>query len=169
MGKKVKIVGTKRLRDEETGEVITVTVESVETDRRFGWEAVWLSTLLESLELISNKAFKVARYLLEKRIKSENLIIASANDIAKELKVSEKTVRMVIKRLIECNFLIRVKRGVYRVNPAVIWRGYEDKRQAILIQFQAEQQKHKKKEKERAGTVTDNPQTQKTLKEVTHD
>jgi len=149
--KKVKIVGTKTLIDPKTGEEITAVVEVVKGDRRYGWEAVWLSTLLETLELISNKAFKVAKFLLNERVKSENLIIATVEEIAKKTGVSETTVKRVIKKLLDANFITRVKRGVYRVNPAIIWRGYEDKRQAILIKFHDEQSKNKRKKKEKGN------------------
>lgn len=137
MAKKV-IVGTKKYIDPETGEELEATVEIVNGDRKFGWEAVWLGTLLETLEIITNKGFKVAKYLMEKRLRNENLVIATIPKIAKETKLSEKTVRTVIRKLIEANFITRIQKGVYRVNPAVIWRGYEDKRQAILIKFQNE-------------------------------
>jgi len=151
MSKKVKIVGVKRLIDADTGEELTATVEVVNGDRKFGWEAVWLGTLLETLEIITNKGFKVAKYLLEKRIKGENIVIATIPAIAKETGLSEKTVRTVIKKLLEANFITRVQKGVYRVNPAVIWRGKEIKRQAILIKFQDEKSKEKVKKKRDNG------------------
>ena len=163
MAKKVKIVGVKRLIDTDTGEELTATVEVVKGDRKFGWEAVWLGTLLETLEIITNKGFKVAKFLLEQRIRGENIVVATIPNIAKKTGLSEKTVRTVIKKLIEANFITRVQRGVYRVNPAVIWRGYEDKRQAILIKFQDEQskttkrktnKKQRKNKKEKKGERT---------------
>ena len=144
MGKKVKIVGTKKLVDLETGEELIATVEVVKGDRKFGWEAIWLGTLLETLEVITNKGFKVAKFLLSKRIRGENIVIATTSQIAKETGLSEKTVRTIIKKLIEANFITRIQKGVYRINPAVIWRGSEKKRQAILIKFQNENLKHKR-------------------------
>ena len=82
--RKVRVVGIKRLIDLETGEEITATVEAVEPERKFGWEAVWLGMLLDTLDVITNKGFKVAKYLLSKRIRSENLVVATAKKIAKE-------------------------------------------------------------------------------------
>lgn len=144
--KKVKVVGTKKLIDAETGEEIIATVEVVNGERKFGWEAVWLGTLLETLEIISSKGFKVAKFLLEKRIRSENLVVATVPEIAKETGLSQSTVKRIIKKLLDANFISRVQRGVYRINPAVIWRGNESKRQAILIKFQNENQKNKKRD-----------------------
>ena len=144
MGKKVKIVGTKKLVDLETGEELIATVEVVKGDRKFGWEAIWLGTLLETIEIITNKGFKVAKYLLAKRLREENIVIGTIPQIAKETGLSEKTVRNIIKKLIEANFITRIQKGVYRVNPAVIWRGSETKRQAILIKFQNESFKDKR-------------------------
>jgi predicted transcriptional regulator len=149
--KKVKIVGSKRLIDPETGEELLATVEVVSGDRKYGWEAVWLSTLLETLEIISNKAFKVAKFLLEQRIRGENLIVATIPEIAKKTGLSESTVKRVIKKLLEANFIIRVQRGVYRLNPAIIWRGNEAKRRAILIKFDYEKSKTKKNDKKKKG------------------
>jgi len=143
MGKKVKIVGIKELLDPETGERIIATVEVVSGDRKFGWEAVWLGTLLETLEIITNKGFRVAKFLLSERIRGENIIIATIPEIAKKTGLSEKTVRNIIKKLLQANFITRVQKGVYRINPAIIWRGNENKRQAILIKFQNEKAKEK--------------------------
>ena len=164
--KKVKIVGAKRLIDPESGEELVATVEVVEGERKFGWEAVWLGTLLETLEIITNKGFKVAKFLLEKRIRSENLIVASTSEIAKETGLSVSTVKRIIRKLIEANFLIRVKKGVYRVNPAVVWRGYEDKRQAILIKFQNEQTKNKRDSGQGKSTIPEPELQLTTTKEV---
>jgi len=149
--KKVKIVGTQKFINAETGEEVIATVEVVETDRRFGWEAVWLNTLLETLDLISNKSFKVAKFLLEERTRGENLIIATIPEIAKKVGVSETTVKRTIKKLIEAKFIVKIQKGVYRLNPAIIWRGYEDKRQAILIKFQSEKLKEEAKKKRDSG------------------
>jgi predicted transcriptional regulator len=163
---KRKIVGMKEFIDSETGEVVIATVEVVNGERKFGWEAVWLGTLLETIEIITNKGFKVAKYLLEKRLRNENIVIATVSQIAEATNLSEKTVRTIIKKLIDANFITRIQKGVYRINPAVIWRGYEDKRQAILIKFKNEKAKEiaNKKNKRKGGKG----KTQKTkkLKEV---
>jgi predicted transcriptional regulator len=135
MGKKVKIVGVKKYIDPETGEEVIATVEVVNGNRKYGWEAIWLSTLLETLEVITNKGFKVVKFLLSERIRNENLVVATIRQIAKATGLSEKTVRIIIKKLLDANFITRVQKGVYRVNPAVIWRGNEANRQAILIKF----------------------------------
>lgn len=166
--KKVKIIGTKELIDPSTGEVIRATVEVVNGDRKFGWEAVWLGTLLETLDLITNKAFKVAKFLLEERIRGENLVVATVPEIAKKTGLSQSTVKRVIKKLLEANFITRVQKGVYRVNPAVIWRGNEAHRQAILIKFQAEQSQKAKNEEAKGGGQPLNLEHKpaKTLKEV---
>jgi len=158
MVKKVKIVGTKRLIDPETGEEVIATVEIVNGDRKFGWEAVWLGTLLETLEIITNKGFKVAKFLLSERIRGENVVIATIPFIAQKTGLSEKTVRTIMKKLIEANFITRIQRGVYRVNPAVIWRGNESKRQAILIKFQNETSKNKR-DSGQGETTTPEPET----------
>jgi len=144
MAKKVKIVGTKRLIDPETGEEVLATVEVVNGNRKFGWEAIWLGTLLETLEIITNKGFRVAKFLLSERIRTENVVIATIPYIAEKTGLSEKTVRTVMRKLLAANFITRVQRGVYRVNPAVIWRGKESHRQAILIKFQNENAKSQK-------------------------
>jgi DNA-binding transcriptional regulator YhcF (GntR family) len=153
--RKVRVVGIKRLIDLETGEEITATVEAVEPERKFGWEAVWLGMLLDTLDVITNKGFKVAKYLLSKRIRSENLVVATAKKIAKETGVSESTVKRVMKHLIAANFIVQVQKGVYRVNPAIIWRGSESKRQAILIVFEKEKKGKGKEEETLKNTITE--------------
>ncbi len=166
MGKKVKIIGTKKYVDPKTGEEVIATVEVVNGERKFGWEAVWLGTLLETLEIITNKGFKVAKFLLEERIRGENLVIATIPLIAKKTGLSEKTVRNIMKKLIEANFITRVQKGVYRVNPAVIWRGNEVRRQAILIKFQNENPENEnKKDSGQGENAIPEPET-KILQEV---
>ena len=106
----------------------------------------------------------MAKFLLEERIRGENLIVATIPEIAKKTKLSQSTVKRIIKKLIEANFITRVQKGVYRINPAVIWRGNEVRRQAILIKFQNEK-KIKEKDSGQGENAIPEPET-KILQEV---
>ena len=123
------------------GEEIDAVVEIQETNKHQGFEMVWLGTLLSTLDIIGNKPLKVATYLIRKRNRLDNTVIATAKEIAYQLNISELTVKKTLKMLREAGFIVMIRRGVYRINPNVVWRGYKDKKEAIVILFQNERLK----------------------------
>jgi DNA-binding MarR family transcriptional regulator len=129
-----KIVGTKTYINAETNELEELQMIKME-DRDFNFEKIWLAHILDSIDSIGNKKFQVVRYLLEKRSKNNNIIIGTIRDIAKKCNVCTQVVQRTISALLKADFMIRLQQGVYQINPDVIFRGRNNHRMNILIQY----------------------------------
>lgn len=131
---KSRLVGERTWICQETGEVRhAAEIEKQTCDG--GFEKVWLATLLNALDLIGGKKFKVAEYLLKKRNRTNNMVIATQRKIAEDLEVGSQVVNETIKVLQKANFIQRVQPGVYIVAPGAIWRGQHGSRQAMMVYF----------------------------------
>ena len=65
---------------------------------------------------------------------SENTLIKTQRQIAKDCKVSVKTVNETIKALVNAGIL-KKKSGAYMLSPDVFYRGDEQKKGYMKIQF----------------------------------
>ena len=133
--KKQKIVGTETYINRNTGEIIEANVieKSVEAD--YGFFKVWLLDLMNILELVGTKKMKVVNYIFENLKGSENLFIATHEEIAKKLKISRPVVSQTFKILLEANLLVKKQNGVYMINPDIIARVNNPKRMSLLIKY----------------------------------
>lgn len=123
----------KRFIDEDGNAFdVDMTIEAVTTDQ--GFEKVWLGHLAVLLDLLGSSKIKVLGYLLEKR-NYENRIIATQSKMAKELGVSRKTVADTLLALKEADALRMEQYGVYRLNPAIIFRGGHEGRVRLLFEY----------------------------------
>lgn len=131
--KKMKVVGTQQYANPYTGELEEFQVIRME-DRDFNFEKIWLAHILEALEAVGNKKIKVLNTLLELK-NSDNLIIAKQDDIALRASVSRPVVNETINILVEANFIKKVQNGVYQINPEVMFKGNNQKRMRILLDY----------------------------------
>lgn len=129
----VKVIGTRTHIDRDTGEIMEMQVLSVE-DRDCNFHKLWLEHILASIELIGNQKTRVAFWIIE-HLNRENLLIASMREIARACGTGLDTVRLTMSALQEADFLHMVKRGVYRVNPDVVYKGGKSDRMNVLIQY----------------------------------
>lgn len=131
--KKQVIVGKQDYVNPNTGEVETFNViNTYDTD--FNFEKIWLSHILESLEVIGNQKIKVLNWLLANK-NSENQIIATQRTIAEKSKVSYPVVNQTIKALLATNALKLTQAGVYMLNPEFMFKGHNSKRMNLLLRF----------------------------------
>ena len=133
--KKQYIVGTKKLLDQETGELINadVVVKNVEQDYNFF--KVWLMDLLGILNIVGNKKIKVIDFLLQNLRREDNTISVTYREVAEKTGISLGVVTETFKILQETNFLKKVKNGLYMVNPDILVKGRTGKRVNLLIQY----------------------------------
>ena len=115
-----------------TGEEETFNVIN-EYDQDFNFEKIWLTHLLDSLDILGNAKIKVLNWLLTNK-NSDNQIIATQREIAVQVNVSLPIVNETIKKLKEVN-AIRSKSGVYLLNPEFIFKGKHNKRMNVLITY----------------------------------
>lgn len=133
--KKVKVVGTEKFVNQRTGEVEEMLVTEVE-ERDFNFTKVFMYSLLPQLEVIGNKKIAVCTWIID-HLSSDNVLIATVEQISKDTEISVETVRVTLKKLIECDFLRREVKGVYVVNPEVLFKGSSGARQNALFRFSA--------------------------------
>lgn len=131
--KKLKIIGSQEYYNPRTGEIEEFQVTSME-DRDFDFTKVWLNSILSTLDLLGTKKSKVAHHIIE-NLNSNNQYIGSQTLMAERVGVAKKTVNSALKILLECDFLRLVMRGVYQINPNVLYKGSRKSRLNVLHQY----------------------------------
>lgn len=132
--KKQVVVGKQEYINKETGELEEFNIiNSYDTD--FNFEKIWLSHILESLEVIGNQKIKVLNWLLANK-NNENMIIATQRAISEKCGVSYPVVNKTIKALIDSKAISSNQSGVYMLNPDFMFKGNNKKRMNLLLRFQ---------------------------------
>ena len=131
--RKMKIVGKQAYIDQETGEMNEVQVIDIE-ERDANFHKIWLSHILNSIDLIGNQKTKLAFWILD-NIDSENQLIMTQRKIAKNSGISLYTVSETLKVLMDSNFLQKINSEAYRVNPNVLWKGGKSARMNVLFKY----------------------------------
>ncbi|KMQ11282.1 replication/maintenance protein RepL [Bacillus cereus] len=132
------LIGQKKreLIDAETGEVIHV--DQI-TKRVYGTKNFWkmyLMDFLTVLGIIDNKQLDIFIYIAENTNQSNNLFIGTYKQIAKDVGVSEPTIAKLMKKLQQNNFIKKKINGVYIVNPNIMMKGNDTKRQILLSYYE---------------------------------
>ena len=131
--RKMKIVGKQTYINQKTGEMNEVQVIDIE-ERDANFHKIWLSHILNSIDLIGNQKTKLAFWILD-NIDSENQLIMTQRKIAKNSGISLYTVSETLKVLMDSNFLQKINSGAYRVNPNVLWKGGKSARMNVLFKY----------------------------------
>lgn len=130
----------KELLDLETGE--HVHVDQI-TKRVYGAKQFWkvyLMDFLTILGIIDNKQLDVFIYIAENTEQSTNNFIGTYKKISKDTGVSEPTIAKIMKKLQVNNFIVKVQNGVWRVNPNILMKGNDHKRQILLSYYEETKQ-----------------------------
>ena len=131
--KKVKVVGTETYINRETGEIQEMNVISLE-DRDFNFHKLWLSHIIQSLDLIGNQKTRLAFWIIE-NLNKENQLTMTYRQIAEKSGISLQTVMRTMTALVESNFIVRINNGCYQVNPDIIFKGTRSGRLNVLYQY----------------------------------
>mgnify|MGYP000065293347 FL=1 len=135
------LIGQKKrnLIDQDTGEL--VTVDQI-TKRVYGTKNFWkcyLMDFLTVLGIIDNKQLDIFVYICENTNSSTNLFIGTYTKIAKDVGVSRPTISAIMKKLQEVNFIRKVQSGVWFVNPNILMKGNDQKRQILLSYYESDE------------------------------
>lgn len=133
--KKVKIIGTQKLYNASTGEIIDCQVTNIE-ERDFNFAKVWMRNFIYTIDTLGNQKTKIALWIVE-NINKENQLISTMQNMADSTKSSLETVRMTIKILQEVDFMRKTQNGVYTINPNIYFKGSHNQRMNILNQYSA--------------------------------
>ncbi|EBF2170966.1 replication/maintenance protein [Salmonella enterica subsp. enterica serovar Newport] len=131
--KKVKVIGKKQYLDPDTGEMSDFQVINIE-ERDANFHKIWLSNVIQSLDLIGNQKIRFAFWLMDQANK-DNEITLTLRQMAEGSKVSLETVRLTVKSLIDSDFLRRKNIGVYQINPESIFKGGAGNRLNVLLSY----------------------------------
>lgn len=129
----------KHLIDADTGE--NVYVDQI-TKRVYGTKNFWKCYLMDFLcvlGIFDSKQVDVFIYIVENTNQSTNLFIGTMRKIANDLGCSLDTVRRIMKKLQEQSFVKKVQNGVYMVNPNILMKGNDSKRQILLSYYEADE------------------------------
>ncbi|PGQ72769.1 MULTISPECIES: replication/maintenance protein RepL [Bacteria] len=135
------LIGQKKreLIDSETGEVIHV--DQI-TKRVYGTKNFWkmyLMDFLTVLGIIDNKQLDVFIYIAENTNPSNNIFIGTYRSISEDVGVSYKTVATIMKKLQANNFIKKKQNGAYIVNPNIMMKGNDTKRQILLSYYEEDE------------------------------
>ncbi|VYT61407.1 replication protein [Clostridium paraputrificum] len=134
------LVGTKQreLIDTETGELIHV--DQI-TKRTYGTKNFWkcyLMDFLTVLGIIDSKQLDIFIYICENTNQTTNMFIGTYKKIAEDVKCSSATIATIMKKLQANNFIKKVQNGVWLVNPNILMKGNDTKRQILLSYYNSE-------------------------------
>jgi|GEM_PF-648357 len=107
----------------------------LKTTERNGFMITYLSTIIQMIDKLGNQKMKVVKYLLAKMSKSENTIIKTIDEIAKDTGISDKTIRETLKLLEEADIISR-RPGVIMLSPKLVHRGDKQKERYLMTKFQ---------------------------------
>ena len=135
------LVGSKKreLVDVQTGEQIFV--DQI-TKRVYGTKNFWkcyLMDFLTVLGIIDSKQLDVFVFIVENTNQSNNTFIGTYDHISKEVGVCRQTIARIMKKLQENNFIKKVQNGVWLVNPNILMKGNDNKRQILLSYYESEE------------------------------
>lgn len=129
----------KKYIDAETGELIFVDQIS---KRTYGTKNFWkcyLMDFLSVLGIIDSKQLDIFIYIVENTNQSTNMFIGTYAKIAKDVGASSSTIAKIMKKLQENNFIKMAQRGVWLVNPNILMKGNDTKRQILLSYYQSDE------------------------------
>ena len=88
------------------------------------------------LGIIDSKQLDIFIYIAENTNPSTNTFIGTYKKISKDVNVSQPTISTIMKKLQANNFIKKVQNGVWFVNPNIIMKGNDHKRQILLSYFE---------------------------------
>ena len=129
---------TRELIDVETGEQIFVNQI---TKRIYGTKNFWkcyLMDFLTILGIIDSKQLDIFIYIIENTNQNNNIFIGTYKKISSDTKCSSRTIAKVMKKLQENNFIKKVQNGVWLINPNILMKGNDTKRQFLLSYYESQ-------------------------------
>lgn len=134
-GLQLKIIGQKNYIDADTGEVTTADIIHKEAYGDNNFYKLWLADLLGLIDPMAKGKMKIFFYLID-HLKKENYIIAgTTTEISKATKSSIHTVYQTLDYLHQRDIIRTIQKGVYQLNPDLIFKGGTNYRRTILVQY----------------------------------
>ena len=112
----------------------------------YGQKNFWkcyLMDFLAVLGIIDNKQLDIFVYICENTNPTNNLFIGTYKKIAQDVGCSETTISKIMKKLQDHNFVKKIQNGLWFVNPDLLMKGGEHKRQMLLSYYQSDEPANK--------------------------
>lgn len=160
------------LIDVQTGKQIFV--DQI-TKRVYGSKNFWkcyLMDFLTVLGIIDSKQLDVFIFIVENTNQGNNTFIGTYDHISKEVGVCRQTIARIMKKLQVNNFIKKVQNGVWLVNPNILMKGNDTKRQILLSYYESEEPINEISMSRTKRTLLPNPnsqQPQSNLEENKHE
>ncbi|MBI1829300.1 MAG: replication/maintenance protein RepL [Thaumarchaeota archaeon] len=132
--RKTKVVGVQEYINRDTGEIISCRVVRIE-EKDANFRKIWIAHLLDAVEEIGSKKLRVLMWLFDKA-DAYNRIVATAQEIANQTKISLNTVKRTLVAL-EQKDIIKRRIGIVTLNPEVIFKGGTSERMNVLIEYKS--------------------------------
>lgn len=118
--------------NKETGEEVSglLKIEPVERDK---FDIIYLMRFADIFDLLGGVRYKILKYLLTHR-SSENTLIITQRQLAKEVGCSLPSVTETLGKLKEAN-IIKTVTGAIIINPQVLVHGSKKKEDWIFTKF----------------------------------
>lgn len=134
------LIGSKKkeLVDVDTGEKILV--DQI-TKRIYGTKNFWkcyLMDFLTVLGIIDSKQLDIFIYIVENTNQNNNIFLGTYKKIAADVGCSSATIATIMKKLQAHNFVKRLQNGAWLVNPNILMRGNDSKRQILLSYYESD-------------------------------
>ena len=121
------------------GEMVTLdNIHKVVYGQKNFWKC-YLMDFLAVLGIIDNKQLDVFIYICENTNQTTNLFIGTYDKIAKDVGCARGTIAKIMKKLQAHNFVKRVQNGLWFVNPDLLMKGNDNKRQMLLSYYNSEE------------------------------
>lgn len=135
------LVGQQRLNliRQDTGELIQVDqINKLVYGTKNFWKC-YLMDFLTVLGIIDSKQLDIFIYIVENTNQSNNMFIGTYTKIGQDVGVCRQTIATIMKKLQENNFIKKVQNGVWLVNPNILMKGNDTKRQILLSYYESEE------------------------------
>ena len=135
------LVGSRKreLIDVQTGEQIFV--DQI-TKRVYGSKNFWkcyLMDFLTVLGIIDSKQLDIFIFIVENTNQSNNTFLGTYKHISEQPGCSSRTIAKIMKKLQENNFIRKIQNGAWLVNPNILMKGNDTKRQILLSYYESEE------------------------------
>lgn len=125
--------------DMDTGEQIWVDQIS---KRTYGTKNFWKCYLIDFLTvlgIIDSKQLDIFIYIVENTNQSNNTFLGTYKKISADTGCSSRTIAKIMTKLQENNFIKKIQNGAWLVNPNILMKGNDKKRQILLTYYESEE------------------------------
>jgi predicted transcriptional regulator len=121
--------------NKDTGEIRSFAVVDKPYSSDFNFHKIWLEDLAKVLDILGGTKFKVFSHILKIINPYSNEVGFTTREISEELSVSRPVVMDVVSKLIQADFMRKVRIATYKINPKMLVKGTHDKRVGLMLKY----------------------------------